>query len=199
MPRIPIESTIDTKTLFKRVAEGDEHAFQLIFDAYKNIFYAAAYKMTNDNSAAEEIVQEVFINLWVKRHLVARAKQIDAYLFGILHNVVYQHFRRQAKVFRLKRELAIRQDTSEDSIEQLLLDKEMRQVFESVIDQLPSQQKLVFRMAKQDELSREEIAKKLNLSPNTVRNHLAAAMDFLNRHLWKSVFCLLFAIILMCS
>lgn len=195
MAKIPTSTNIDITEMVKRVAQGDELAFHAIFEAYKKVFFAAAFKMTHDTLIAEEIVQEVFVSIWVKRHLVAEAHQIEDYIFGILHNCVYQYFRRQARDFRLKSAIKSRQVTSEQPIEQLLIDKEFHQAYESVIEQLPSQQKLVFRLAKQEQLSREEIAKKLNLSPNTVRNHLSAAIEFLHKHLYKGVYGLLIAFV----
>jgi len=197
MAKSPIQSSIDLTALVKRVAAGDECAFRSIFDAYKMAFFSAAYKMTYNSFIAEEITQEAFVNIWVKRQLVATARKPEDYIFGILHNCIYQYFRRQAREFRLKKEVQSRHLTAEDPVEQSIIDKELHQAFESVINQMPTQQKLVFRLAKQEELSREEIAHKLNLSPNTVRNHLAAAMDFLQRHLWKKgVYTLLLTLIL---
>ncbi|MGN6264781.1 MAG: RNA polymerase sigma factor, partial [Ginsengibacter sp.] len=55
----------EIKTLIKQIAEDDEAAFKTIFDHYKAPFYSAAFKMTRSGSLAEEIVQEVFVKIWV--------------------------------------------------------------------------------------------------------------------------------------
>src|ERR1700730_80271 len=84
----------DIKALLLQIAEGDELAFRTVFDHFKAPFHAAAFKMTRSADAAEEIVQETFIALWNKRAQVAAARNPEAYLFKILHNSIYTHFRK---------------------------------------------------------------------------------------------------------
>lgn len=173
-------------SLFRQVGEGDENAFRLVFEQYKAPFYTAAYKMVRSAEQAEDIVQEVFITFWKKRELVALADNPEAYLFKILHNVIYTQFRKLAKERQLKQTLANGETESEEaSVEALLLEKENKTIFETVIGQLPAQQQLVYRLAKQEGLSREEIAERLKISPNTVRNHLASAVEFIRDYINK--------------
>ncbi|MEO8583650.1 MAG: sigma-70 family RNA polymerase sigma factor [Flavitalea sp.] len=163
----------------KQIAEDDERAFRIVFDYYKAPFHAIAFKMTRSADLAEEIVQEVFVTFWVKRKLVVLAKNPEAYLFTILQNCIYVYFRKLGLERKLKLKMTQVEERSENEVESLLLEKENRAILENVISQLPSQQRLVYKLAKQDGESREEIAKQLNISPNTVRNHLATAVNFL--------------------
>lgn len=172
--------------LFKQVSEGDESAFRLVFDRYKAPFYSAAFKMTRSAELAEDIVQEVFITLWKKREMVGLADNPEAYLFKILHNAIYTQFRKLALERQLKQTLADGNKEPEGSpVEALLLEKENRAILETAIGQLPAQQQMVYRLAKQEGLSREEIAERLNISPNTVRNHLAAAVEYIRSYFNK--------------
>ena len=180
--------------LLKRVAEGDEQAFRIVFDHYKEPFLAMAFKMTHSADTAEEIVQEVFVTLWVKRKLVAIAKNPEGYVFTILHNCIYAHFRKLVLERQLKSKMAHGEEQSENRIENLLLEKENTTIIENVISQLPPQQKLIYRLARQQGLSREEIALQLKISPNTVKNHLSAAMDYLRVYLKKSLSVIIWAI-----
>ena len=180
--------------LLKRVAEGDEQAFRIVFDHYKEPFLAMAFKMTHSADTAEEIVQEVFVTLWVKRKLVAIAKNPKGYVFTILHNCIYAHFRKLVLERQLKSKMAHGEEQSENRIENLLLEKENTTIIENVISQLPPQQKLIYRLARQQGLSREEIALQLKISPNTVKNHLSAAMDNLRVYLKKSLSVIIWAI-----
>jgi RNA polymerase sigma-70 factor (ECF subfamily) len=180
--------------LLKRVAEGDEQAFRIVFDHYKEPFLATAFKMTHSADTAEEIVQEVFVTLWVKRKLVAIAKKPEGYVFTILHNCIYAHFRKLVLERQLKSKMAHGEEQSENRIENLLLEKENTTIIENVISQLPPQQKLIYRLARQQGLSREEIALQLKISPNTVKNHLSAAMDYLRVYLKKSLSVIIWVI-----
>ena len=77
---------------------------------------------------------------------------------------------------------------SENVIETLLQEKEIRFAFESIVNKIPPQQKIIYRLARQEGITRDEIAEKINLSPNTVRNHLAAATSFLRSYYTKKFF-----------
>jgi RNA polymerase sigma-70 factor (family 1) len=182
---MPEDLPYQIKILTKQMAAGDEQAFRTIFDYYKSPFYATAFKMTRSAHIAEEIVQEVFVTVWIKGQLIAAASRPADYMFTILHNCIYAHFRKIARERQLKSQLVKEQDESEDLIELLLLEKENKAILENVISHMPAQQRLVYKLAKQEGWSREEIAERLNISPNTVRNHLAAAVEYLRRYFKK--------------
>jgi RNA polymerase sigma-70 factor (ECF subfamily) len=186
----------DIQILLKQIAKDDEQAFRAVFDRYKEPFHATAFKMTRSADIAEEIVQEVFVTLWVKRKLVATAKKPEGYVFTILHNCIYAHFRKLVLERQLKSKMAQVEEQSENRIETLLLEKENRTIIENIISQLPPQQKLIYKLAKQEGVSREDIAKQLNISPNTVRNLLATAVDYLRTYLKKNESAIIWAVIL---
>jgi RNA polymerase sigma-70 factor (ECF subfamily) len=183
--------------LLEQVSQDNEEAFRKVFDHYKAPFYATAFKMTHAAGTAEEIVQEVFVMLWVKRKLAARAKNPQGYVFTILHNCIYAHFRKLAQERLLRSKAGQEEEESESPIESLLLEKEHRGIIENVISRLPPQQKIIYKLAKQEGMSREEIARQLNISPNTVRNHLAAAVVYLRNSLKKNASALIWAVIWM--
>lgn len=179
-----LTTNISTEILLRRIGEGDENAFREAFERYKEPFYAAAYKMTRSSVIAEEIVQEVFILLWNKRGLVSAAENSEAYLFTMLHHAIYAQFRKLARQKALLKKYSnhTADDEEYSNIEDILQQKENHRLVEEVIRKLPEQQQLVYRMAKQEGLSREVIADRLQISPNTVRNHLAAAVSAIRKH-----------------
>lgn len=181
------DSQYNINELLRLVAKEDEQAFRIVFDHFKGIFYATAFKMTRSVVISEGIVQEVFVSLWIKRDLIAAAEKPESYLFTILHNCISAQFRKLAQERRLELKLEEKREDSENSIEALLIEKEDRAVLENVINQLPPQQRLIYKLAKREGVSREEIARQLNISPNTVRNHLAAAVQHLRVCFNKSV------------
>ncbi|MEP7257418.1 MAG: sigma-70 family RNA polymerase sigma factor [Flavitalea sp.] len=173
MPPLPV----DTKAYFLLIAEGDRNAFKVIFDLYKESFYSAAYKMTRSAYASEEIVQEVFILLWTKRALVAKAENPSKYLLSVLYNCIYAQFNKIASENKMRREVLQQAIECEDvSMESLLEVKENRMLWEEVISQLPPQQQIVYKLSKQQGLSRNEIASSLHISPHSVKNHLQDAV-----------------------
>lgn len=172
-------SLYDINTLIKRIAEGDESAFQILFDRYKERFYISAFKMVQSSDQAEDIVQETFVAIWLKIDLVAEADNPEGYIYSILQNEIYAHFRKLVRERKKKLALQREPGVGDNPIEEWIIDKEKRSILENVINGLPAQQKIIYRLAKQQGLSRKEIANRLGISPNTVRNHLAAAVDYL--------------------
>lgn len=177
----------DINVLLRQMCQSGEQTFRVVYDHYKAPFYFTAFKITHSGPIAEEIIQEVFVTIWMKRDLIAKSEKPEGYVITILHNCIYSRYRQLAKERKLNLKMQQTGDQSENSIEDLLIEKENRTILENVITQLPPRQKLIYRLAKQEDMSREEIASKLNVSPNTVRNHLALAVEYLRTHL-KRVF-----------
>jgi RNA polymerase sigma-70 factor (family 1) len=171
------------KGLFLQVAKGDKQAFRAIFDLYKKPFYSVAFKMTQSSYLAEEIVQEVFILFWTKRKQVGAAEKPSNYLFTILYNSVYANFKKLASEKLMKQAVLQQTKSWEDPImEKVLVTREDRQLLDAVIGQLPPQQQLVYKLSKQEGLSRLEIASQMHISPHSVKNHLHDAVKFIRHH-----------------
>lgn len=166
----------DEKALFLRIAEGDESAYRVVFDRYKAPFHSAAFKLTRSPFTAEDIVQEVFILLWTKRTLVAAADNPTHYLFTILYNSIYAHFKKIATESQLRQALLINATDREDPIMEILQLREQERLLVNAIGQLPRQQQLVFKLSRQEGMSRGQIADHLKISPHSVKNHLVHAL-----------------------
>jgi RNA polymerase sigma-70 factor (family 1) len=177
---MPENHQYDIRNLLLHVGEGNQLAFKAIINFYKERFYAVSIKMTHSGDIAEEIVQEVFIGLWIKRVQVAAADNPEGYLFTMLHNSIYAHFRKLALEKAMKKKIGQESEGIDlNPVEDILFAKEDREMFEAVINQLPSQQRMVYRLSRQQGLSRQQIASQLHISPHTVKNHLHQAIRFI--------------------
>jgi RNA polymerase sigma-70 factor (ECF subfamily) len=177
----------DQKQLFIQLAAGDEAAFRALFDLYRSRFYAVALKMTRSEYIAEEIVQEVFVLLWAKRTQLTTIEKPSTYLFTIVYNSIYAHFKKIALEKKAHQALSEQLTDLESPLEIILQNKENEQLLQRAIEQLPPQQQLVYKLSKQEGLSREEIAERLQISPNTVKNHLQEAIKFLRAYLERAL------------
>lgn len=168
--------------LLQAVALGDERAFSEIFHRFRNRVYAIAYKLTDSEAVAEEVLLDVFLKVWLKREQLPQVEHFSAWLFTITRN----------HLFNLLKQTAIRMQPSplaghdesallpcSDNPAAILQEKEYRKVLQQAVDRLPPQQKIVYRLIKEHGLKREEAAVELNLSPETVKRHLSDAMQFI--------------------
>jgi RNA polymerase sigma-70 factor (family 1) len=191
------DTRYDINNVLSQVGEGNQFAFKLIFDFYKERFYSASLKMTHSGDIAEEIVQEVFVSLWIKRVQVAAATNPESYLFGVLHNSIYAHFRKLALEKAMKRKVEQQSENIDaNPVEDILLAKEDREMLDAVIRQLPSQQRIVYKLSKQQGLSREQVASQLHISPHTVKNHLQQAIRFIRAYYKEGASALIWVAIL---
>ena len=93
---MPAKTPPNERELLKRIAEGDENAYKIIFELYNKKFFGVAVKMTHSAHIAEEIVQEIFVNLWIKRSCLAFAQDPSSYLLSLAYNCIFTHFRKIA-------------------------------------------------------------------------------------------------------
>ena len=154
-----------------RIAEGDEAAFSELFYAYHQRLGAYVYRLTESRPATQEIVQDVFVKIWVKRSGLADIVNFDAYLFTAARNHVFNYIRNMARErsrqAALEVEPAVAVETPEEDYH-LMLDE--------AVAQLPQQQQRVYRLHKQEGLSHAEIAERMQLSVETVKKHMSLAL-----------------------
>lgn len=187
-------SSYSEKELLQRISEGDERAFREFFDRYKDRFYAVVLKMTRRDDLAQELVQDIFLTVWQNRASLTGIDNPDAYFFTAMYRKVYSHFKKLAlerKFLRLIAESPAFQNITDETI----LAHETERLVNEAVSQLSRQQQLVFRLSKQDGLSREQIAEKLQISPHTVKNHLADAMQSIRAYLNRAA--LIYMLLLM--
>lgn len=181
-----LEKNCLDEVLFKRISEDDQTAFKDIFDRYKSRFYATAFKMTHSADQSEEIVQDTFVSIWTSRKALEKVENPAGYLYTILYNQIYARFKKIAADRLMKTTLQKLPEAVEYSVAEKYNEKEANQFIEKLIRKLPTRQQEVYILSKQEGLSRNEIAKKLELSPHTVKNHLLEAVKFLRTNFYKT-------------
>lgn len=186
------EKNLTDELLLKRIANNCEISFKIIFDRYRTRFYAAAIKLTHSTDISEEIVQDVFVNLWTRRTVLASVENPSGYLFTILYNNIYSHLKKISAERIMRDNFHEYAYEKENSVENIINGKETRQLIYTLVHQLPSRQRQVYVLSKEVGLSRGEISERLDISPNTVKNHLQEAMKFMRANLFKIKILLLF-------
>lgn len=183
-------SRSDEKALLREIATGDKLAFKKLFDLYKERFYAVVLKMTSSDEVAQDIVQDVFMNIWSNRENLVDVDNPSAYFFTVVYRRVYHHYRKVAQEKKLL-QIAPQINESVNTTEEMILAHESNELISQAVAKLPPQQQLVFKLSRQEGFSREDVARQLRISPNTVKNHLADAIKFIRTFLRNSAFIFL--------
>ncbi len=174
---------INEAELFAKLAEGDESAFEAIYRHYVKRLGPFVDKMVRCPELAEEIVQDIFVQLWLSRHLLANVRQPAAYLFHMATNRTLDHIRKIANNDKLMQRVAARSSELVNDTEERLNYQESLKLIEEAAAILPHQRRLIYRLSRVEGLSHEQIAAQLNISKNTVKNQLVKALSTIKGHL----------------
>ncbi|MCF0051799.1 RNA polymerase sigma-70 factor [Dyadobacter sp. LJ53] len=171
-----IEALDNEVGLLNEISAGSETAFSTLFHWYRDKVYAIAFRLTKSNFMAEEVVQDIFLKLWVKREELAEIAAFEDYLFIITRNQVFSALKKIARQQQLVLDLKAELPSFENSTYERIDGKELEEILHQAVELLPAQQKQIYLMSKEQELKRDEIAKVLRISSETVKTHLARAL-----------------------
>lgn len=183
---MPDHNLYNIKECFQSLAQGDASAFGTIFEFYKKRVFSVAFKMLKSEIEAEEIVQEVFLSIWMAKSKLSHINDPEAYLFTITYNTIYTHLKKTSRNQQLLKTIINHLTDIQNTTDDTIAANETNKLINEAIQQLPSQQRTVYELSKLDGLSYDEIAVQMQLSRNTVRNHLAEAMKSIRVFLKKT-------------
>jgi RNA polymerase sigma-70 factor (family 1) len=175
-PPVPQSDHTD-KELFHQIAGGDQSAFAELFRRYDRRIYPFVLKMIKEDSLAEEIAQEIFVKLWDQRAKLATVDNPESWLLTLAaHHTLDQIQKRLNERKMLRRLFDLSKNAATNDTEETLQFRESNTLVQQAVDRLPLQQKKVYRLSREEGLNYREIGVRLNISPNTVRNHLVEAL-----------------------
>ena len=180
---------LETKTaamIAYRQSHINEDDFRHLFDNYKNRLYGYVLTISHSEYIAEEITQEIFIKLWLCRDMLGQVENMDSYIFTIARNKILNHFRKAANDKKLLRELQRRMNHADNNVEEHSLISEYDKSLQEALGLLSPQRRLVYQLSRNQGLSHRQIAAHLQLSHNTVKNHLVEALKFIRKYLNKN-------------
>ncbi|MDO6431128.1 RNA polymerase sigma-70 factor [Flavitalea sp. BT771] len=155
-----------------------EQLFNELFREYEHPLYLFAFRMLKSDMAAKDVIQDVFLKLWMIRDRISEIKSISSFLYRLTENKVIDHLRAAAADQKRKQALWQRMhQSSEPHAGVGVEDAEYHTIIHQAIEQLPPQRRAVYLLSHAADKPRKEIASLLHISPNTVKNHLAKAVE----------------------
>ncbi|MBV7533813.1 RNA polymerase sigma factor [Chitinophaga sp. sic0106] len=178
------DENISIGELLVRTADGDETAFAQIHQHYWNEVYSLALAFLKSPAMAEDIIQEVFIKLWLKRTQLTEIKEFTPYLMVMVRNEIISHLRkdatRQKQLQQYMTGTLLAQELPAASI------TETSAVISSALASLPQKQQQIFAMSRDEGLSHEAIAAQTGLSKKTVANTITIALNAIRTYLHRN-------------
>lgn len=176
---LSINKNTNESQLIARLHNNDKSALTTLYNMYWQPLYISAYNLLKDKEACEDVIQDVFINIWKNREKIQVNVSIKSYLYACVRYQVYDKFRKNKKLLRTELlegfETRLQYNTPETEI----IYQELVQQIKSIVENLPTKCRKVYRLSREEELSHKEISKRLNISTKTVESHITKALNML--------------------
>lgn len=177
-----------TNELLTRLKKGDVLAFDLVYELYSHKLFSFVFRILKNEAEADDIVQEVFVKIWESRHKLEDYKLLNSYIFTIAYNnsidLIRKRINNAKYLEHLKNSAVI--NVTPNVISQIEFN-ELNIQSEKLIENLPTRQKQVYLLHREEGLTYPEIAERLGISKNTVENHMVKALKYLRENMDNSL------------
>lgn len=169
-------SLLGDEELLKHLSSGDEQAFSEIYNRYWEQLLAIGLYFTHQKQAAEDIVHDVFMSLWIRRKTIV-IESLKTYLATAVKFAVFKAIskdKRQREILTNKLN-----PFHFTEIEENLDQKFLKEYLQGVVEKLPDKARIVFIQSREEELTIKQIAENMDLSPKAVEYHMTKALRVL--------------------
>jgi RNA polymerase sigma-70 factor (family 1) len=171
-----IHQLLNELELFRQLAEGDERAYEIIYHHYNKRLSLFVLKIVRDPLLAQELLQDIFVQVWISRALFAEVKYPSSYLFSMANNKTRDYLRKVASDAGLLDRIALRSTELSNETEELVDFHESAAIVEEAVSGLPEQRRIIYELSRKTGLNHDQIAEQLGLSRQTVKNNLVQAL-----------------------
>jgi len=171
---------------------GRADVMEEIYRRFYGLLYSHVYRRLPDREEARDIIQEALVILWNKRAQLAENTNLSSYLYTLVRNRVLNSYRNQKVREAYLASLQTFMDHGGSLTDEKLREKELIALVEKEVAALPPQMKLIFEMSRNLEMSHQQIADELNISPHTVRTQVRSALRILRTKLGANLFSIFF-------
>lgn len=178
--------TYNEKELLQRIAGGDERAFNAVFDLYRDKLYFFLIRIVKSPEVAEEIITDIFMKLWIGHSMLYEIRDLESFLHKVAYNKAMSFFKVVSRHERLRQVYINQLDAGNiPTGEDILIDAECMRLLKEAVNALPPKRQQIYRLSREEGLTYEQIAERLQLSANTVRNSMVASNKSISQYLRK--------------
>ncbi len=175
----------DIRNLVIKLRQGDRMAYETIYRRYAERMYFFSMKYLENESEAEEVTQNVFIKLWVKREELRDDLSLNSFLFMITKNAVIDILRKRKRDKVLSEKIALRQQQLMEAPDDIYEYQELAADIDKLISSLPERRRHIYKLSREKGLSHKEIAAELSISPKTVEVQIRLSLQQIRAFLKK--------------
>ena len=171
------------RLLTDQLRTGNEAAFRLLYDRYRETLYGYSFRILKQRECAEEIVQDAFMKVWLNRQKIDPELSFKAYALTITRNLIYDSLKEAANDKSLAEKIFYNPAIVENSVEDMIDWEHYEQLKSKALATLPEKRRQIFILSTEDGLSTKEISEQLNISVSTVKTQVSRALDDIREYL----------------
>ena len=178
-----------SEELLRSLRDGEHSTMEYLYHTYWEVVFDTAYKRVRDEEIAQDITQEIFISVWENRERLHIKSSLEAWLKGAVKYKVINYFKSSIVREKYEEDLVqlIGNQAEPSSAESMIMLKELNQQLDHAMLELPEKMRVIFFMSRRQQKSTKEISDELNLSAQTVKNQLSAALKLIRKKLSYTV------------
>jgi RNA polymerase sigma-70 factor (ECF subfamily) len=166
----------DSELLNLLTREGSSFAFEEIYNRYWDKLYGAAYKRLRSNEAAEELVQDLFADIWTRRGSLNINTLLPVYLYTAIRYRVINYVHKEMVKSSYQQHVILTDFDFDNSTEEIVIASDLNHQIQTQVELLPIKCREVFELSRNEHKSNKEIAQSLGISEKTVENHITKAL-----------------------
>lgn len=183
--------------IFELIKNSDRNAYEQLFKMYYTPLVSFARNIIRDTDAAEDLVQEVFVKIWERKHTIEIKTSVKAYLYMAVKNHCLNKLKTEQRNAFFNDEMADDVRVATNNTEEYSNTIELSKHIDNALNLLPPKCAVIFKMSRFEDKTYKEIAESLDLSVKTVENQMGKALSimrgalspYLNQvYLWLTIF-----------
>jgi len=180
-----LAATLDSqdKELLTAIRAGDRQAFTSLYTRFTDPLYNYVFAFTRSEDLSKELVQDVFIHIWMRKDLLENVSDLDSYIFRATRNRLLNQLKSRRSYDNLLKNVARERSVHTSLPEDRLEYQRLESIAREAIRQLPPKRKLIFQLSTQENLRLDEIASLLRISKPVVKKQLYAAIKSVRTYL----------------
>lgn len=171
------------ETILADLANDDKHAFDELYRLYYPKLYVYSKSFLKIDSGIDDILQEVFVKVWMNRKNIKKVETYNAFLYTITKNTLLNEIRSRLKSEEFRTDLFYKSVASEFITQEAVEYNDIRKQVDQLVLQLPEKRRKIYLMSREEGKPNAEIAAELGISVKTVEDHMTHSLRFLKDRL----------------
>ncbi|RZL20120.1 MAG: RNA polymerase sigma-70 factor [Pedobacter sp.] len=176
---LPLKIVHNDRSLLQDLKSGSKEAFEQLYHIYSKQIFHNILRMVRSSENAQEILQIVFIKVWEQRESINPELSFKAFLYKISNNHIFNYFRSAGIERRIKAYLQSTNTELYSHIEENIHIAQQKELLHLVIEKLPPQRRVIYKLCKLEGKSYDEVSQELNISTGTISDHIVKANRFI--------------------